>query len=146
MRHPIRCSAAGLAALFTTGAALAQSGDGAPPPLLCATQTVMQCTTAAGCSEVRAAEVDVPLFMRVDFADNTVSDPLGTADDVSTIDLIHVVDDGQIVLHGTDPGGPGGDNGTAWTATVSEATGELLVSTSSHGTAFIVFGTCLVDD
>jgi hypothetical protein len=144
MRQLIPCGAAALATLFGAGPALAQSE--APPSLLCATSTVMQCTTAGGCSEVRAAEVDVPAFMQVEFGDeNTVSDPNGTDDDVSTIDLIHVVDD-QIVLHGTDPGGPGGESGTAWTATISETTGELLVSTTSHGTAFLVFGTCLVDE
>jgi hypothetical protein len=144
MRNPmVHGSAAVLASLLGAGAALAQSE--VPPPLLCATHTVVECGTTGGCTEVAAAEAHVPAFMRIDFSDDTVSDPHGGGDDVSKIDLIHVVDD-QIVLHGTDPGGPDGANGTAWTATISEATGEMLVSTSSRGTAFIVFGTCLVDE
>lgn len=142
MKNPIRSGFVALASLFVAGTALAQAE--VPPSLLCATHTVMQCSSAGGCSEVRGAEADVPPFMRVDFSDDTVRDPLGGDQDVSEIDLIRVVDD-QIVLHGTDPGGPGGGSGTAWTATISETTGEVLITTSSRGTAFLVVGTCMVE-
>lgn len=113
------------------------------PSLLCATNAVMECTRMAGCLEIPAAMADVPPFVQVDLANETVMDPRNPDDQRSVIDTIHAID-GKIIIHGTDPGVEDARDGIGWTATISEQTGEMVTSAAGEGVAFVIYGACMV--
>lgn len=114
------------------------------PSLLCASNAVMECTRMAGCIEVPAEMVDVPPFLRVDLAEETVTDPRQPDRSRSVIDAIQAVD-GKIILHGTDPGEPDVRDGIGWTATISEQTGAMVTSAAGEDVAYLIFGSCMVE-
>jgi hypothetical protein len=114
------------------------------PSLLCASNVVMECTRVTGCLEVPAAAVDLPPFVRVDLANEAVTDPRQPDQVRSVIEAIDAVD-GKLILHGTDPGAPDVRDGVGWTATISEQTGEMVASAPGEGVAYLIFGSCMVE-
>lgn len=147
MRAKILSAGAAAIALLGSTSAIAQSEGDEMPSLICATTKVVECTRNGACAEVDGAVVDVPPLLRIDFGDNTVSDPLVADDDANARSVIEAirVDGSLIVLQGTDPGAPDAGDARGWTATISEQTGELAVAAIDNGAGYMVFGSCAAE-
>jgi len=131
--------------LLTLAAALAAPvGAGAAPfdtskPILCATHEAVLCTkslqTSHSCVRGVAGSLDVPQFVKVDFAKKSVT---ATAeygsDDTSTIANVAQAN-GHVVVQGIDAG-------HGWSLVLNENTGHMTASSIGDEEGLVVFGTC----
>lgn len=126
----------GLAAISLP--ALSAGYDGSKT-LLCATQYVSQCDAGMDCVNVFPASVNVPDFFVVNTADKLI----GAINDDRTTPVERVEHlDGKLVLQGADDGVEDVRDGLAWSMSISEDTGKMVLSASGDGFAVVVFGAC----
>ena len=112
-------------------------------PLLVAVNRVMECTPTGGCWEVTPASVELPSFLRVDFAKKTIYP--ARAGDKSTgtaIERREVVD-GKLILQGAEDGYEKMRDGLGWTMAIATETGQVVLTASGDQVAFVVFGAAL---
>jgi hypothetical protein len=102
-------------------------------PLLCVPIEVVDCEFGGKCFTGNAEDVNLPLFVKVDFKQKILS----AVDDASRTTKIAYTerDNGRLIMHG-------GQNGRGWTILISEETGKLSATISEEGVGFIVFGAC----
>lgn len=107
--------------------------------LLCATQYVSQCDAGTDCVNVSPASVNVPDFFLIDAAGKVIS---AIHDERST--AIQLVDhiDGKLMLLGADDGVADVRDGMAWSVSINEDTGKMVLSAAGDGFAMVVFGAC----
>lgn len=107
--------------------------------LLCATQYVSQCDAGVDCVNVFPASVNVPDFFVVNTADRLIGN---LADDRTTpVERVEHLD-GKLILQGADDGIEEVRDGLAWSMSISEDTGKLVLSASGDGFAMVIFGAC----
>jgi hypothetical protein len=121
-----------LGALVFAGSALAADFDGSKA-LLCAPSEVLDCTSGDDkCWSASPRKAGAPSFLRIDFAKKTVS---GTH---LSSKILHVDKNAdQVLLQGVEL-----DMG--WTIVIDSASGELSVTLTDRGGAFVMFGACTV--
>ena len=136
----IVCSALGL--ILAASAVGAGDFDGTKP-LLIAVNRVMECTPADGCREATPASVQLPQFLRIDFAKKAIL-PARAADNFppSAIERTEVVD-GKLILQGAEDGYEKMRDGLGWTMSISAETGQVVLTASGDQVAFVVFGAAL---
>ena len=112
-------------------------------PLLVAVNRVMECTPVGGCKEVTPASVQLPHFLRIDFAKKAIL-PARAADNFppSAIERSEVVD-GKLILQGAEEGYEKMRDGLGWTMAISADTGQVVLTASGDQVAFVVFGAAL---
>jgi hypothetical protein len=136
----IVCLALGL----VMAASVAGAGDfDGTRPLLIAVNRVMECTPADGCREITPASVQLPQFLRIDFAAKAIL-PARAADNFppSTIERTEVVD-GKLILQGAEDGYEKMRDGLGWSMSISAETGQVVLTASGDQVAFVVFGAAL---
>ena len=89
-----------------------------------------------------AAGVNLPNFFQIDFSTKvllaiTESENKRT----SKIKSMEVLDH-KLFLQGADDGIEGVRDGLAWSISISQDTGRLVMSASGENVAFVVFGAC----
>ncbi|MGR8949573.1 MAG: hypothetical protein ACU84Q_16130 [Gammaproteobacteria bacterium] len=131
MKKTISLLSATLCAVSFTS--LAASYDGSKV-MICAPIDTITCAVGKACSRGEAEDVNLDRFLEVDVANKTVT---GIDTDRSTPIQNVNMDGEQLVLQGSQ-------NGRAWSATISQKTGELTVGIAGHNEAFTVFGACMV--
>jgi hypothetical protein len=114
--------------------AAASAGFDGSVPLLCVPIEITECETGGKCYHGTAEDVNLPHFIKVNLKEKMLTGVGKAADRTTPISFMQR-DNGRVVLHG-------GQNGRAWTAVISEATGKLSASISEEGTAFLIFGAC----
>jgi len=114
---------------------LAGEFDGSKP-LLCAVIETIECTPDGECLRGEAESIDMPAFLKIDFAKKTIS---GTRQDgtvrtteIKTMERV----DGSLILQGIQ-------NGKGWAMIISEATGKATITASDNQVGFVVFGACM---
>ena len=112
----------------------ASAGFDESVPLLCVPIEITECETGGKCYHGTAEDVNLPHFIKVNLKEKMLTGVGKAADRTTPISFMQR-DNGTVVLHG-------GQNGRAWTAVISEATGKLSASISEEGTAFLIFGAC----
>jgi len=118
-------------------AAAAGDFDGSKP-LICAAIKVLECTTKGECDEVSAASVNLPRFLKFDFAGKTISGKLeGSQEKTSGIEGMKRIK-GKLILHG-------GEEGMGWSMIISEAAGNMTLTAADDQVGFVVFGACTTD-
>ena len=112
-------------------------------PLLVAVNRVMECTPVEGCREVTPASVQLPQFLRIDFAKRAIL-PARAADNFppSKIERSEVVD-GKLILQGAEDGYEKMRDGLGWTMAISGDSGQVVLTASGDQAAFVVFGAAL---
>ena len=109
---------------------------------LCASVDVMECLPAKGCNRVAADDVDIPRFIKVDVKNKQVV--TGTKGDKrkTAIERVEKID-GKLMLQGAEDGREGGTpDGIGWSMSVVENSGNMVLTASGDGVAFVIFGAC----
>ena len=104
-------------------------------PLLCAVIETFECGPGDDCQRGTAQSINIPLFVRVNFTEKTISgtrpDGEMRTTDIQNMDRI----DGRLILQGVQ-------NGKAWSMIIMESTGMMTVTASDVQAGFVVFGAC----
>ena len=128
--------------LSAASAVAAADFDGTKP-LLIAVNRVMECTPADACREVTPASVQLPQFLRIDFAKKEIL-PARASDNFppSAIERTEVVD-GKLILQGAEDGYERMRDGLGWTMAISAESGQVVLTASGDEVAFVIFGAAL---
>lgn len=111
--------------------ALAADFDGSKP-LLCATQSALDCARGDDCAAGLPEEIGAPSFMRIDLAKKSVIGPQTT-----TEILLQDKSGKQLLLQGRE-------SGFGWTIVVDQPSGELTVTLTNRNGAYVLYGACTV--
>ena len=114
---------------------LAAAYDGSVP-LLCALIEVFDCQASSDCQRRVAESVNLPQFVKVNFAEKTLSTPEpGERTSVTPMTRVDSVD-GNMILQGVE-------GSRAWSMVITNDTRKMTASVSDHQVGFVVFGSCL---
>jgi len=124
-------------------AAAAADFDGSET-LLCSTVTVNECVPGGSCEKVSNKDVGAPDFVRVDVRKKTMT---GTADGAerpsSKIESSAVLGE-SLFLQGKASGLEHlPEDSLAWSVSVNQVTGHMVLTASGDEVAFVVFGSCV---
>ena len=109
---------------------------------LCASVDVMECLPAKGCNRVAADDVDIPRFIKVDVKNKQVVTGAKGDKRKTAIERVEKVD-GKLMLQGAEDGREGGaPDGIGWSMSVVEDSGNMVLTASGDGVAFVIFGAC----
>jgi hypothetical protein len=105
-------------------------------PLLCAVIEVFDCQAGGDCQRGTAESVNLPQFVKVDFAAKTLSTPEeGGSKSITPITHVERVD-GNMILQGVE-------GSRAWSMVIAKETGKISATVSDHQVGFVVFGACI---
>lgn len=110
--------------------------------LLCAPQLVIECGPEGNCEQTMAASVNLPNFFQIDFPVKELSaiteSEIKRTSKIKSMEIL----DKKLFLQGADDGIEGVRDGLAWSISISQDTGRLVMSASGENVAFVVFGAC----
>ena len=110
--------------------------------LICAPQLVIECGPEGKCEQAMAASVNLPNFFQMDFSTREITAITESENKrTSRIKSMEVLD-GKLFLQGADDGLEGVRDGLAWSISISQDTGRLVLSASGGNEAFVIFGAC----
>ena len=113
--------------------------------LICAAVNVVECFPGGKCQNVRAEEVDMPDFLRLNFKDKEIRAEMAGRENLKT-DIEHTEKiDGKLIIQGAEDGREDTKDGLGWSMAIDQVTGKLVFSASGTDVAFVVFGACAVD-
>ena len=142
MKRYIWIVCAFLCSIIAASAVGAGDFDGTRP-LLISVIRVVECVPDGTCREVTPESVELPRFLKIDFAKKTIR-PAAADDETppTTIERQEVVD-GKLILQGAEDGYEKMRDGLGWTMAISEESGLVVLTASGDQVAFVVFGACL---
>ena len=110
--------------------------------LLCAPQVAIECGPDGTCEQAMAASVNLPSFFQVDFSKKELTS-IGELENkrTSKIKSMEFLDN-KLFLQGADDGIKNVRDGLAWSMSISQDTGRLVISASGENEAFVIFGAC----
>ena len=110
--------------------------------LICAPQLVIECGPEGKCEQAMAASVNLPNFFQMDFSTREITAITESENKrTSRIKSMEILD-GKLFLQGADDGLEGVRDGLAWSISISQDTGRLVLSASGGNEAFVIFGAC----
>jgi hypothetical protein len=125
-------------------ASVAGAGDfDGTRPLLISIIRVVECTPDAACREVTPASVDLPQFLKIDFANKTIGPAAADDETPATAIERQEVVDGKLILQGAEDGYEKIHDGLGWTIAISDGSGQVVLTASGDQVAFVVFGASL---
>ena len=99
-------------------------------PLICSTIETHDCALGTSCERGLAEDINVPQFIRIDFAAKTMSARGRTS---KLGGFAH--SDGMLVIQGFE-------NSRAFSATISEKSGKLVGAIAADEAGYLLFGAC----
>ena len=131
-----------IACLGLATGAMAGDFDGSKP-ILFSVARILECTPVEGCRDVSAESVGLPQFLKIDFSKRIIRPARGGEDIPDTnIERSERID-GKLMLQGAEDGYANLKDGLGWSLTISEETGQIVLTASGDGVAFVVFGNSL---
>ena len=125
-----------LVAAFWLGCLPAQASDfDSSRNLLCASTGTVECVQGSDCLEGTAASINVPQFFWISFAKKLIEAKRANGEKVSSKIVTKSHDNGQMVLQGTQ-------NQLGWSMAIMEKSGQMVLTASGEGVAYVVFGAC----
>ncbi len=125
-----------LVAAFWLGSLPAQASDfDGSRNLLCASMGTVECARGSDCLEGTAASINVPQFFWISFAKKLIEAKRANGEEVSSKIVTKSHDNGQMVLQGTQ-------NQLGWSMAIMEKSGQMVLTASGEGVAYVVFGAC----
>jgi len=138
-----------IAAIFSLIACLglatgAKAGDfDGSKPMLFSVARILECTPVEGCRDVSAESVGLPQFLKIDFTSKRIHPARNGVDIPNTVIERSERVDGKLMLQGAEDGYANLKDGLGWTLTISEETGQVVLTASGDQVAFVAFGACL---
>ena len=128
--------------LVVTSVAMAEPFDG-EKIMLCANQYASECVAGTDCTNVSPASVNLPDFFLIDTGKKLISAaPESASTSTTAIERVEHLD-GKLMLQGAEDGREGGErDGVGWSMSVVEDSGNMVLTASGDGVAFVVFGAC----
>jgi hypothetical protein len=110
--------------------------------LLCAPQVAIECGPDGKCEQAMAASVNLPNFFMIDFSSKELT-AISESENkrTSKIKSMEFLDS-KLFLQGVEDGVKGVKDGLAWSMSISQDNGRLVVSASGGNEAFVIFGAC----
>jgi len=99
-------------------------------PLICSTIETHDCSVGTRCERGLAEDINVPQFIRLDFAAKTIS-ARGRTSKIGG----YARSDGMLVIQGFE-------NKRAFSATISEQSGKLVGAIAADEAGYVIFGAC----
>ena len=110
--------------------------------LLCSPQVAIECGPDGKCEQAMAASVNLPNFFQIDFSARELTavneSPNKRTSKIKSMEFL----DNKLFLQGADDGIQDVRDGLAWSMSISQDTGRLVVSASGENEAFVIFGAC----
>ena len=131
-----------IACLSLSSGVMAGDFDGSKP-LLVSVARILECTPVEGCRDVSAERVGLPQFLKIDFARKSIRPARNGEDIPDTVIERSERIDGKLMLQGAEDGYTNLKDGLGWTLTISEETGQVVLTASGDQVAFVVFGACI---
>jgi hypothetical protein len=126
---------------LTAASAFAAGFDGSVP-LLCASNTVIECDDGIECRVVPARSVSAPEFLKVDIQGKTISSlKAGTEQRSTPIERMEVIDH-KLMLQGAEDGLEAARDGLAWSMAIVQDTGRMSLAAAGEEVGFVIFGAC----
>ena len=111
-------------------------------PMVCSVNSVNECVAWGGCNTVNPFAANVPTFLNIDMANNTITSATNTHAKKSTqIERIEIIDN-LITLSGAEPESENHPDKFGWVITIVKGTGQMVLSANSNDSAFVIFGSC----
>lgn len=123
-----------LALAMGSSVAVAQGIDGSKP-LVCSTIETYDCEIGADCIKGLAEDIDVPQFFFLDFEKGHARSVRASGEERTSSIASMATDSGELILQGVQLG-------RAWSATISQESGKMVLAVAGDAVAFIVFGAC----
>ncbi len=121
--------------------AIAADFDGSET-LLCSFAQLIECDLGSECQQVTNDSVDAPEFVKLDFRrKQVVAISAGVETEPDDIDFVINLAN-YVVAQGVQGGAEGTADSLAWSATISHATGQIVVAAAGENAGFVVFGAC----
>jgi hypothetical protein len=134
-------SVAALTVCFLPFNVQAGSFDGSQN-LLCAPQVAIECGPDGKCEQAMAASVNLPGFFLIDFSAKALT-AINESENKRTSKIKTMeFHDSKLFLQGADDGVEGVRDGLAWSMSISQDSGRMVISASGENEAFVVFGVC----
>ncbi len=143
MKRFIRIISISILFFWFAGSAVAAGDFDGSKNLLVSVIRVMECTPDGACRELTPASVQLPQFLKIDFANRTIKP--AAADDSTPATAIerHEVVDGKLILQGAEDGYENMRDGLGWTMAISEDSGQVVLTASGDEVAFVIFAAAL---
>ncbi len=111
-------------------------------PMICSVNQVNECIAWGGCQTVNPFVANVPIYLKIDIANNTITSATNSHVKKSTeIERIEIIDD-LITLSGAESESENHKDKFGWVMTIVKGTGQMVLSANSNDSAFVIFGSC----
>lgn len=126
------------------GSLVAFAGDfDGSRPLLCSTVDLIECEPGGNCQRVTHDSINAPRFLKINFKEKSINKPsAGEERPTTRIERMEHVD-GKLILQGAEDGVEGVRDGLGWSLSVSEDSGDMVLTASGDQVGFVVFGACI---
>ena len=112
-------------------------------PLLISVIRANECTPDGSCREVDPASIQLPRFLKIDFAQKAIL-PAAAGDGTPPTKIErHEVVDGKLILQGAEDGYDKMRDGLGWTMAIAQDSGQVVLTASGDQVAFVIFGAAL---
>ena len=125
---------AGVALTLVSFTAAAQVIDGTKP-LICSTIETFDCQPGGDCLKGLAEAIDAPQFFFLDFEKGMARTVRAGGEERTSEIRASQAEGGELILQGTQLG-------RAWSATIGQESGAMVLAVAGDGVAFVVFGAC----
>lgn len=96
----------------------------------------MSCDPEGACVRGPATAVNLPVFLKVSIADNSVESTTQSGEHRTSEILKKVEQEGATVLVGAE-------QGLGWSAAIDQESGQMTLTASEGSMGYIVFGACM---
>ena len=129
--------------LLGLSATAAADFDGSKP-LLCSTVTVNECVPGGICARVLNVEIGAPDFIRIDVRKKTMTGTADGAERPSNKIESSAILGNSLFLAGKASGLEHlPEDSLAWSVSVNQDTGDMVLTASGDEVAFVIFGSCI---
>ena len=131
------------ASVFLGLSATAAADFDGKKPLLCSMVSVSECVPGGSCEAVSNSDIGAPDFVRIDTRKKTVTGIADGADRPSNkIESSDVLGD-SLFLQGNASRPDAPEDALAWSVSVNQETGDMILTASGDEVAFVIFGSCV---
>ncbi len=130
-----------LLTVFTAGPVAAD--EGIPESVICSTAEILECLPTESCERVSAETARIPNFLRVNFTEGTISRKRPGGESLTSPIKRAEELEGRLVLQGAEDATGGERGGVGWTMSIDKQSGQMVLTASGDGVAFVIFGACI---